>query len=276
MFVAIPVVAVAGTAIYQRYNAQPTPDTEEGEEEEEQENEETSEAAENKGTVVPAGQDPADKLASQWKASSSQDTWKASAKREEGPDSYVFGDITRGIYSRLTAGFASSDPAQAAVIEADAEEKATQVQRLVRDAVILFRARGYEGSISMTHTVGYFTESARVSVTAPKEAPEPSRWLLKTPPKPTMKPGDGTRAGAQCTLHRTPAPAPVPPLAACLSTLGIHPSLVGARQAASSRPCSTAWSGARRSGRLRRRRLRAWRTSTRTSPRRRRSASPCR
>jgi hypothetical protein len=116
--------------------------------------------------------------------------------------------MTRGIYSRLTAGYASSDPKQAERIEVDAEEKATQVQRLVRDAVILFRSRGYEGNIAMTHTVGYFTESCRVAVTALKEEPEQRSRLAglwgRTPPKPTMKPGDGTRAGRvfETLLHR--------------------------------------------------------------------------
>jgi hypothetical protein len=66
MFVALPVVAVAGTAIYQRYNAKPSPDAEEAGDDESDEDQENEEPAENTA-VVPAGRDPAD-VAQQWKA----------------------------------------------------------------------------------------------------------------------------------------------------------------------------------------------------------------
>ena len=77
--------------------------------------------------------------------------------------------------------------------DAEADEKTTQVQRLVRDAVLLYRARGYQGTISMTHTVGYFTESCRVVVC--KRDPEAERSWWSRAPVPTTTPGDGTKAG---------------------------------------------------------------------------------
>ena len=86
-------------------------------------------------------------------------TWKASSGRTHGPESYVFGDISRGIYTRVFGESPAHD-------EEAAEEKATQVQRLVRDAVLIYRARGYAGAITMTHTVGYFTETCTARVPA--------------------------------------------------------------------------------------------------------------
>lgn len=104
---------------------------------------------------------------------SSRSTWRESAGRTTGRDGYVFGDLTRGgirnFYGTKTAAEVEEDKA----IEAASDEQYTQVQKLVREAVKVFRARGYNGSINMSHTVAYFNESCSVKVDASEDAP----WL---------------------------------------------------------------------------------------------------
>jgi len=89
-------------------------------------------------------------------------TWKESSGRLDGRDGYVFGDLTRGVVVRL---FGKNTEEEVA-IEMAGDEQHTQVQRLVQQAVRLYRARGYTGTINMSHHVAYFTESASVSVKA--------------------------------------------------------------------------------------------------------------
>jgi len=103
----------------------------------------------------------------------SQRTWKESAGRTEGRDGYVFGDVTRGVVARVwgTGKETVDEAAEAAKIEADADEKHTHIQLLVREAVRLYRARGYCGTINMSSTVAYFTESVSVSVKKPEMPP---------------------------------------------------------------------------------------------------------
>ena len=43
--------------------------------------------------------------------------------------------------------------------EKSGDDNYGHVQRLVREAVACYRARGYDGTITMSHTVGHFTES---------------------------------------------------------------------------------------------------------------------
>ena len=99
-------------------------------------------------------------------------TWKESAGRMEGRDSYVFGDITRGVAIKVFGSRKEQVEAEADA-EAEGDENWTKVQRLMRDAVLLFRARGYEGYITMSYSVLYFTESINVRVTAPSSGLAP-------------------------------------------------------------------------------------------------------
>jgi len=103
----------------------------------------------------------------------SQRTWKESARRTEGRDGYVFGDVTRGVVARVwgTGKETVDEAAEAAKIEADADEKHSHIQLLIREAVRLYRARGYCGTINMSSTVAYFTESVSVSVKKPEMPP---------------------------------------------------------------------------------------------------------
>lgn len=93
-------------------------------------------------------------------------SWKASAHRAEGPDGYVFGDMTRGVVARCLG------PTRDTEVEREGDESFSRLQRLVREAIGLYRARGYIGTISISHTVGAFTESCSVRVDdAPADAP---------------------------------------------------------------------------------------------------------
>lgn len=95
-------------------------------------------------------------------------TWRESAGRTSGRDGYVFGDVTRGVVGRF---FGSSEEDKA--IEAAGDEQYSRVQKLVSEAVKVYRARGYSGSINMSHSVAYFTETCSVKVDAPDTMP----WL---------------------------------------------------------------------------------------------------
>lgn len=89
-------------------------------------------------------------------------TWKESAGRADGRDGYVFGDLTRGVCVKVAHALGKADGE--ADVEAEGDAQHTQVQRLVREAIKLYRARGYTGTINMSHTVAYFNESVSVSV----------------------------------------------------------------------------------------------------------------
>jgi len=97
-------------------------------------------------------------------------SWKASAGRTEGPDGYVFGDFTRGVIVKVTGG---KDAPSKEEVEAEAEgdERFSRVQRLARDAVVVYRARGYEGNVSMSHTIGHYTETVSIKVAAVEKPP---------------------------------------------------------------------------------------------------------
>jgi len=91
-------------------------------------------------------------------------SWKEVAGRTSGRDGYVFGDVSRGVIARFGGSGGKTDDA---VAEKEGDEQHTQVQKLVRDAVRLYRARGYNGSINMGQTVAYFNESVSVKVDGP-------------------------------------------------------------------------------------------------------------
>jgi hypothetical protein len=100
-------------------------------------------------------------------------TWKESAGRTSGRDGYVFGDLSRGVIVRVF-GQNEAESADAAA-EAQGDAQHSQVQRLVKEAVRVYRARGYTGSINMAQTVAYFNESVSVTLKGP-EAGEPLPW----------------------------------------------------------------------------------------------------
>lgn len=84
-------------------------------------------------------------------------SWKDSSGRLEGKDGYVFGDLTRGVCVKI---WGKTD----AETEAAGDAQNTQVQKLLREAVKVYRARGYTGTISLSHTVAYFNESVSCAV----------------------------------------------------------------------------------------------------------------
>ena len=89
-------------------------------------------------------------------------TWKESSGREWGGSSYVFGDLTRGAIVKLRGQKSVEE-----TIEAEGDAQHTQVQRLIKEAVKLYRARGLSGSVNFSHTIAHFTESASVRVDGP-------------------------------------------------------------------------------------------------------------
>ena len=66
-------------------------------------------------------------------------------------------------------GAAEVDEAQAPAPEDEA--RYDRVQRLVRDAVAIYRARGYGGTITVSQKVGIFTEACTLRVEPPASAP---------------------------------------------------------------------------------------------------------
>ena len=97
-------------------------------------------------------------------------SWKESSGRVSGRDGYVFGDLSRGAIVRVF-GKAEGGATDDVAAEAEGDARHTQVQRLVREAVRLYRARGYDGSVNMSHTVAYFNESVSVKVDGSESAP---------------------------------------------------------------------------------------------------------
>ena len=94
-------------------------------------------------------------------------TWKDSSGRTGGREGYVFGDISRGVCVKIFGKGVETD--HAAELEGDAQN--TQVQKLLREAIKVYRARGYAGTINLSHTVAYFNESTSCSIKAPDVAP---------------------------------------------------------------------------------------------------------
>ncbi|KOO25495.1 hypothetical protein Ctob_002804 [Chrysochromulina tobinii] len=164
MLLAAPVVVgVAGAAYaYIRPGAKKS-ETEAGDPGAEALEERTEDA---KGTEADANAAMADGKAEDAPTANAK-SWRESAGRENGPDGYVFGDLTRGVVVRLRGGPKTTEE-QAA--EAEADQQYSHVQVLVRDAVRIFRARGYTGTINMSQNVAYFTESCSVRVDGPKLA----------------------------------------------------------------------------------------------------------
>ena len=100
-------------------------------------------------------------------------SWKESAGRDDGRDGYVFGDVTRGVIMKMFGKKTAAEEREEARIEAAADEQYTHVQRLIKEAIGVYRARGYQGTISVSQSVAYFSESASISVTGPKESELP-------------------------------------------------------------------------------------------------------
>jgi len=147
MLVAVPLVATAAGAVTYAYRRQAAPADDDDEPE-----------------VIEMPQDL-----------KSERSWKASAGRAEGPEGYVFGDLTRGVAVRV---FGAKNKVDDEEIEAQGDSQHSQVQRLLNDAIKLYRARGYKGSINMSHTVAYFNESVSVAVNGPAFG-EPAPWQLE-------------------------------------------------------------------------------------------------
>jgi len=99
-------------------------------------------------------------------------TWREAAGRNSGRDGYVFGDLSRGAIVRV---FGRSERTEDSEAEAEGDAQHTQVQKLVRESVRLYRARGYCGSINCSHTVAYFNESVSLRVEGPAKG-EPMPW----------------------------------------------------------------------------------------------------
>lgn len=118
-------------------------------------------AALTQDTPATFAQDTPAALTQEAAPTSESASWKKTAGRDYGRDGYVFGDMTRGMYSKV---FGSSSSAEERKAEADGDERFGQVQRLVRHAISLYRSRGYSGTITIGHTVAYFHESTSVRV----------------------------------------------------------------------------------------------------------------
>ena len=85
-----------------------------------------------------------------------------------------FPQLTRGAVVKM---FGKKTTKEMEEIEAAGDEQHSQVQRLVLEAVRLFRARGYNGTVNFSHTIAHFTESASVKVDGPAIG-EPAPWEL--------------------------------------------------------------------------------------------------
>jgi len=126
--------------------------------------------AETEGADVGEALGPASEEASGDGDKTAGKSWRASAGRDSGPEGYVFGDLTRGVVVRLRGEPTTKEED---AIEAEGDERYSHVQVLVRDAIRIFRARGYTGTINMSQTVGHFSESTAVRVDGPKDGVVP-------------------------------------------------------------------------------------------------------
>lgn len=104
------------------------------------------------------------------KGAATTETWKEYSGRDDGREGYVFGDISRGITRRVFGGADAVEESD----EKHGDEKFSQVQRLVRDAVVAYKSRGYGGTITISQRVGLFTESCSIGVTAAKTLTPPT------------------------------------------------------------------------------------------------------
>jgi len=93
-------------------------------------------------------------------------TWKEWSDRAEGREGYVFGDVTRGVCHKVFGGTKAEAEA-----ESQGDEQFTHVQILLKEAIKIYQARGYAGTISLSQTVAYFSESASMAIKAPNHAP---------------------------------------------------------------------------------------------------------
>jgi len=89
-----------------------------------------------------------------WMWRKEDDTWKKSSHRDSGPSGYVFGDVTRGIYHYFSPEIDESD-----------DPSYSRLQSLLHEAVCIYKHRKYIGTITLSHTVGYFTETCSVHIT---------------------------------------------------------------------------------------------------------------
>lgn len=91
---------------------------------------------------------------------------------------YYFGDLYNGVVRRWTGSGEGEEFDAAGELDKQialhqkteaAEARMDRVETLVRDAVVLYRARGYKGTITISQRVGVFTESASIDVKPPAE-----------------------------------------------------------------------------------------------------------
>ena len=165
MFLAVPAAITAAGAAYAY--ARPSADTSAAEAEAKDDGEANNDAEPAEEAAVAADDESEKPKPRTWRES----TWRESAGRSSGGEGYCFGDLTRGVVVRMWGG--SKPTEEEAAIEAAGDEQYTHVQMLVRDAVRIFRARGYTGTINMSHTVAHFTESCMLRVEGPKDGVAP-------------------------------------------------------------------------------------------------------
>lgn len=133
----------------------------------------SSKTAAESDADVDAQQDTAKEngeVAESSKGTATTETWKEYSGRDDGREGYVFGDISRGITRRVFGGADAVEESD----EKHGDEKFSQVQRLVRDAVVAYKSRGYGGTITISQRVGLFTESCSIGVTAAKTLAPPT------------------------------------------------------------------------------------------------------
>ena len=86
----------------------------------------------------------------------SKDTSDAAGAEVAGP---AGSDVAEGDAAPPVAGRTRAEASSR-----DGDEQYSQAERIIRDAVALYRARGYVGTITISHKVGIFTETCSLSV----------------------------------------------------------------------------------------------------------------
>jgi len=155
-FVALPVAAAVGAWWYRR-----GPGEGEGEDQEQQ-----AGAEENNEDGAEGAKEQPKEGKEQPKESKGDYEEGALISKPKKSDGYVFGDVwSRRWFSSADDFDAGAElETQLAAKAEPVDERFDKVERLVRDAVVLYRARGYNGTISISQRVGVFTESASVSI----------------------------------------------------------------------------------------------------------------